>query len=175
MSGVTKRKPERWANVGGSGGDYEVTTWGRVKSYRGKKPVFLHPSVRKGNGKVLTLRLGGRIISLTVGKLVALTFIPNPKNRSRFIRLDKDISNDYAGNLRWATDKESMNHYKVHEGSAKKKSVAVNQLTLSGILVKKWDSMSDPQREGFLTTDISCCCRKKTSYLTHHGFKWEYA
>jgi len=50
------------------------------------------------------------------------------------------------------------------------------QSTLDGVMVKKWDSLSDITRElGINQSSIAYCCKGLKSYRTAGGFKWSYA
>jgi hypothetical protein len=56
----------------------------------------------------------------------------------------------------------------------KKRGVAINQLTIKGILVKTWEELSSIEKElGWLKTNIVKCCRGKQ--LTAYGYKWSYS
>jgi hypothetical protein len=44
-------------------------------------------------------------------KLVATTYIDNPKNKKNILHLDRDKTNNYRTNLKWATHKESLEYH----------------------------------------------------------------
>lgn len=49
----------------------------------------------------------------------------------------------------------------------------VNQLSLEGEFIKKWNSLTEIQNElGYPNSNISCCCIKKQK--TAYGYRWEY-
>ena len=48
----------------------------------------------------------------------------------------------------------------------------VGQYTKDGILVKKYDSAMDTEKDGFHGTHVSACCRKTRK--SHKGYLWRY-
>ena len=77
-------------------------------------------SVRRNNKKIYILsqpinRLGYK--QVTIGKkhhrihrILAMTFIPNPENKSDVNHIDGDKLNNSLDNLEWSTRKENMKH-----------------------------------------------------------------
>ena len=55
----------------------------------------------------------------------------------------------------------------------KKMSKPINQLTLDGKFVRRWDSIMDADRSGYRLSGISKCC--KGIYKNHAGYKWNWA
>ena len=52
-------------------------------------------------------------------------------------------------------------------------SKAINCYSLDGTFVKYYESSADTQKDGFIRTKVSLCCRGKRS--SHKGFLWKYA
>lgn len=147
--------------------DYEISSYGRVKSYR----------IDKDNGKILkthknykgyiTIQLPdlklGTIRHTGIHKLVAEAFIPNPENKSDVNHIDEDKENNYYKNLEWLTHKENLNHGKRN----KKYSKRVECIELGKI----FNSLAEAKREtGANNIHAVCKGRIKTS----GGFHWRY-
>ena len=50
----------------------------------------------------------------------------------------------------------------------------INQLSLNGDFIRRWDSAKDCQNEtGWFNSNINKCCTHKIKY--YKGYKWEYA
>ena len=96
---------------------YEVSNFGRVKSFWEKPPRILKP-VLVGEYLNVDLSTGGKMKSRRVHVLVAKAFIPNPLNKPEVNHDDGNKFNCYIGNLWWATRAENMQHA-VRTGLAK--------------------------------------------------------
>lgn len=64
------------------------------------------------------------------------------------------------------------NNYWLGKYNHPRLSKKVAQYTLSGDLVKVWDSTMEAERNGFSSRKISDCCNN--SRKTHKGFIWKY-
>ena len=88
--------------------DYVISDRGRVFSYYTKK--FLK-SGKDGHGYLLVgLWKNGICKSHRIHRLVALAFIPNPKNKKTVNHIDGVKINNFGSNLEWNTQKENNQH-----------------------------------------------------------------
>lgn len=86
---------------------YAATEDGRIWSHLSKK--FRKPVLRKGYGRLM-LRKNGKYIPQDVHRLVAKTFIPNPKNLPMVNHKDGNRQNNSVENLEWCTHQENNQH-----------------------------------------------------------------
>lgn len=111
---------EIWEDVEGYKGRYQVSSEGRIKSlarkskrdYRGDVSVpekILKQQKREGYLRV-TLTKYSKSKTLSVHRLVAGSFIPNPKNRKYINHKDGDKTNNNVSNLEWCTCSENQKH-----------------------------------------------------------------
>lgn len=87
--------------------DYEISNQGNVRSnkmWRGKGVIILKPKTRGELKNYLCVRLDNKLIS--VHRLVAKAFIPNPDNKPTIDHIDRNTLNNSVENLRWATQSE---------------------------------------------------------------------
>lgn len=117
-----RRRSERWVNVLGFEGHYEVSNFGDVRSVT-REIVRSGPT---GNllkqGKIrrqyvtpkgycrLQLRSEGRVKNALVHILVAEAFLPNPDARTQVNHLNGRKRDNRASNLEWATPSENLRH-----------------------------------------------------------------
>lgn len=82
---------------------YEVSNYGRIKSYHG-------PLLKTHRGCVLLSR-DGESRSFLIHRVVLMAFnVPNPDGKTEVDHLDSDFGNNHLDNLRWATAVENMSN-----------------------------------------------------------------
>lgn len=108
---------ETWKPVCGYEGFYEVSNCGRIKSlvawngheYYHRKKIMKQSRTTTGYKKV-ELYKDGKRKSHKVHRLVAIAFIPNPKNKPHINHIDGNTVNNSVDNLEWCTPKENVDH-----------------------------------------------------------------
>jgi hypothetical protein len=112
---------EIWKNVKGFEGYYEVSNIGRVRRKKGKtiykdgrvaffpQTILKQSENKKGYFRVY-LSKNSKKYTKTVHRIVAETFIPNPKNKKTVNHIDCNKKNNKIENLEWLTNKENMRH-----------------------------------------------------------------
>ena len=100
---------EEWKDIEGYNGDYQVSTFGRVKSFKKGKTMILKPQLRVDYLGV-AISIDGKQKQRRVHVLVAQAFIPNPDNKPEVNHDDGHKFNCHVSNLYWATSSENMQH-----------------------------------------------------------------
>ena len=110
---------EEWRAVPGYEGLYEVSSYGRVKSidryvksksYRLHKGKVLSPGKDRNGYLFVVLSYNGKHKGITVHRLVAESFIPNPDNLPQVNHKDEDKTNNNVDNLEWCDAKYNSNY-----------------------------------------------------------------
>lgn len=177
---------EQWKDIEGYEGYYQVSSEGKIRSLdrvingrliKGKKIKPKHD----GKGYlVLALCKGGKQKYYKVNRLVALTFLPNPKKFPCTNHKDCNPTNNRVENLEWC-DYTYNNHYANRIEKARIKMVnnpkiskEVYKYTLDGDLIAKYPSANEAQRDMGInySRGVSMCCRGIIP--TYKGYKWSY-
>jgi len=115
-----------WKDIPGYEGYYQASIYGKIRSvYRmvefrisGRvqqsymKGRILAENIRKDNYVEVILSVNGISKNLSVHRLVAQTFLPNPENKPQVNHIDGNTQNNNINNLEWATPSENMTHAK---------------------------------------------------------------
>ena len=163
---------------------YQVSNFGRVKSFKGIKERILSPRVNGGYHSVILFNRKPK--NYFIHRLVAKAFIPNPKNKYT-INHKNGIKNDNrVENLEFMTRSENMRHaYRClmiappkgmlgRFGEDHNRSKAVIQMSKNGCIIKKYVSGLDAERKtGIYGENISKVCGGKRN--SAGGYKWKFA
>lgn len=101
---------EMWKDIPGFNGAYQISNYGRLKSYKQHKErlMSLHPN-RYGYVEK-QLYKNNKYINKKIHRLVAEAFIPNPDNLPEVNHKDGNKQNNCVNNLEWCTPKENNWH-----------------------------------------------------------------
>lgn len=172
-------KNEIWKDIAGYEGLYQVSSFGRVKSFnyrRTGKEQCLKPTPDKDGYLKVTLRKNGKGQQLFVHRLVAEAFIPNPNNLPEINHKDENPENNCVSNLEWISHKDNIKYGTRNERVAKKLRNRKDQS--KPVLCVESGKIYTSQREaarqtGAYQTSITQCCRGKLK--TTKGYHWRYA
>ena len=112
------KQQEIWKDIEGFEGIYQVSTFGRVKSLERNgggnnstiKERILKPADNKGYLRVSLYKHRKPNNWKLIHRLVALAFIPNPKNKRQVNHKNFCKSDNTIENLEWATKQEDAAH-----------------------------------------------------------------
>ena len=112
-------KQEIWKDILGFETRYQISNLGRVKS-------LIRTFTKKDGvkmtigGKLLTIQESeylkvsfsecGNTNTFTIHRLIAIAFIPNPKNKPQVNHIDGNKHNNDIQNLEWCTSRENVIH-----------------------------------------------------------------
>ena len=91
--------------------DYEVTSKGEVYSYKNGERKLLKPAVSGSGYHGLSLSNGKEKKAVQVHRLVAMSFLPNPKKLEIVNHIDGNKTNNALSNLEWNTRKGNAKHW----------------------------------------------------------------
>jgi len=180
---------EIWIEIPWYDWKYQLSNFGRVKSFKWKKERILKYWTSIVWYSFVWLTKNCKYKYAYIHRIVAEYFIPNPNNYPIVMHLDNNKKNNVATNLKWWTLSQNTqqaikdwlmdhcyknNYFKWKLWKDHHLSIPVNQYDLDWNFIKKWYWMFDVQRE--LKIDqwsISKCCKWKAKKAG--GFVWEYA
>lgn len=163
---------EVWEDIQGYEGYYQVSNLGRVKSlYKGS--AILKGSVNNRGYHTVILYKDGKYKHFLKHRLVAQAFIPNPQKLPQVNHKDEDKSNNNVSNLEWCTNAYNNLYHDKAKRVGIKEGKPVAQYTLSGKLVRIWESACEAGRAGYHAGHIRECCHEKVQ--THRGYMWWFA
>ena len=145
---------EVWKDIQGFEGQYQISNYGRVKSfYRNEEGFVRIISTNKLGYKWIGLRKPGMNAPThsLIHRLVALHFVPNPdpENLREINHKDGNKENNYFENLEWCTRSYNIKHAFDNGLKANKKgaeswrAVQFYRFNLEGKLLDKWYSVVD--------------------------------
>ena len=101
---------EEWADVPNYEGLYQVSTFGRVKSFQRGKEMILKPQLDNHGYLYVGLHKKGFAVRFQVSRLVAGCFVPNLDSKSEVNHEDGHPLNNHVSNLVWVTHAENIRH-----------------------------------------------------------------
>lgn len=158
---------EEWFDIPGYEGLYQITKNGIIRSltYQGKIrdiPLIRKPNINRYGYAMMLLTKNKIRKNLSVHRLVALTFIPNPNNLPEVNHIDGNKLNNNVSNLEWCTSKENIEHaFK----TGLKKTGEVKHDSINVVLLNTGElfgCITNAAKEYKTTTsEICACCKQK--------------
>ena len=155
-------------DIKGYEGKYAVTSCGKVWSYKRKK--FLKPIRNHKGYERVFLSTDKGVNNVSIHKLVATAYIPNPNNFPQINHKDENKENNSVNNLEWCTNKYNSNYGTRNIRMARSKWRKVLCIELNRI----FDSEKQAEAELKIgVSRISECCSGKNK--TARGYHLRYA
>ncbi len=175
---------EIWRNIKGFEGLYQVSNFGRIKSlnYRHtKKERIMKLSVNNCGYLYVNFHIEGKNRVYMVHRLVAETFIPNPKGYKQVNHINEDKTDNRVENLEWCTAKYNVNYGNCIKKRSSKRvgilntkiSKQVLQFDINGNFIREWPSTREIERTlGYNHNNICSCCNGKINQA--YRYVWKY-
>lgn len=176
---------EIWKDVKDFEGHYQVSNFGRLRSLD-RKIIFKNGRVCLYKGKIRKLNKSdnGYIVvglfnkcnyrMVTLHRLIAETFIPNPDNLPEVNHKDENRLNNNVDNLEWCTHKYNNEYSHTMEKAYISKRKSVLQIDkYTNEIIAKFNSLTDAMNKtGIHKSYISHCCRGDNK--TAGGYIWKF-
>ncbi len=160
---------EKWKDIKGYYGRYQISTFGRVKSIVSNKIMRPH---KLGSYLNISLRdKDQKLHSHRIHRLVATHFIDNPNNEKNVDHIDHNKLNNHVSNLRWVSQSTNINHY----NSIKKKQFIrpILQFNMDGDLIREWININELcENKNYNKSMLYMCLNGK--YKSAYGYRWKY-
>lgn len=172
---------EIWKDIEGYEGLYQISNFGKVKSFRpwnrsfGEKERILKPTINANGYEQVTLyRSQSDRHKFLVHRLVAKAFIENPEHLEAVNHKDENPRNNQVYNLEWCTLSYNNAYGTARVRGSITKGQRVQQLTVNGVLLATYESLQIASEiTGIRKHAIKDCCSGHCQ--TGHGYVWRYA
>ena len=149
---------------------YEITEDGRVLSLKSGK--WLKPKIDKYGYAVYTLFQNGKAYYRTAHRLVASTFIPNPKGLPCVNHINENKLDNRVENLEWCTVRQNNTHGTRNERMSRSKCHRPVIQTLDSEERRYQGVKAASRKTGIAHSQISKHC--KDGLPTTDGSRWRY-
>ncbi|WP_040662498.1 NUMOD4 domain-containing protein [Oscillibacter ruminantium] len=169
---------EIWKPIPGYEGDYEVSSYGKVKSLKYGKERILYQEILTGGYAYVKLCRQNRKKQFRVHRLVAMAFIqnPNPTLLLEVNHKDENVSNNHVDNLEWISPSKnkSFGTRNVRISDSKKKTIEKLDPKSGNVVGSFLGAVAAAKSCGLHSaSSIRKCCRGAVRFCD--GYEWRYA
>lgn len=189
--GQREEEKEEWADIAGWEGIYQVSSHGRLKSFKRVRHGRILSNTNKTGWyfSVVLAMPGMQRRSTRMHRLVAEAFIDNPDRKKYINHIDGNKQNNRVENLEWVTCSENVAHSMkmnplcvlgMNLYNQIIKPNPVKQLSLSGDLIRVFRNCVEAGKATGVCTRNIHYVAARTEYkpgLTRKqagGYRWEY-
>lgn len=182
---------EVWKDVGGFEGEYQISSFGRLKHFSKNGWNILKNTNKKGDYFNVVLTGKSYNKSVRIHRLVAEAFIPNPENKPQVNHIDGNKQNNNVNNLEWVTAKENMLHsVRLNPNQVRPmnyynkyiKPNKIQQFSIDGEFIKEYENAQEAHRATGVCARNILQVANKTPFNKHGnvrrqagGFIWKLA
>ena len=174
---------EIWKDIPRYKGLYQASNKGRIRRLQRtivnhgtvttKKGAIIRQSCSRKGYKRVRIYFNGNEREEFVHRLVAESFIPNPKKMHLVNHKDEIKDNNSLENLEWCDYAYNNTYGTRTKRSAEKQSIKVIQYTLDGRIVAEYPSINEAARQAKISAGHICHVCKGLR-PTAGGFVWAY-
>ena len=147
----TELTNERWKDIDGYDGAYQVSDLGRVRSKKYGRLKIMRPGNNGNEYLRVNLSNGGKIRRFYIHRLVAQAFIPNTDSSKTLINHINEIKSDNkVSNLEWCTAQYNSTYNDIHHRHITYKRDKLKELYEPNLSI-------DKNLEIFKENGIECC------------------
>lgn len=164
---------EKWKKIHDT--KYEISNYGRIKSFQYKKEKILKPSKKKNGYLEIGLMVEPNVRKwFLIHRLVMEVFSPiNNSDTFEVNHKDENKENNRIDNLEWVTSKENCNYgTRNFRLSIKKECVPVECIE-TGTIYRSFKEAS--VKTNIDISGINMCCTGYRNRNTAGGYHWRYA
>ena len=168
---------EEWKDIQGYEGMYQISSHGRVRSFKYNKPKILKPQRHYKGYLFITLHKNGISKKYKIHRLVAQAFIPNPNNYPQVNHKDEIKHNNNINNLEWCTVAYNNTYHDKAKKIGEKNKRKVLCVTTGHIFESVKEARSFFNIKGVSTISECCNGKRKTAGkdpITNKKLVWRY-
>lgn len=188
----TKMEEEIWKPVVDAVGVYEVSDHGHLRcivTTMGHRVRLLKPDPNRKYENYRYKKNDGKYRYVGIQRIMMEAFVPVPDEMkhligTRYLQVnhkDENPQNNTLDNLEWCDARYNTNYGTAmrrkqetrNRTGARGAMVKVKQLSLTGEIIRVWNSIAEASNKlGIFKSQICCCCKGKQR--TAGGYRWEY-
>ena len=162
---------EIYKDIQGYEGKYQISNLGNVYSLITNK--ILKPRLTLDGYYQVDLCKNGVKKHLYIHRLVAQSFLDNPKNYKIVNHKDENSMNNIVSNLEWCNSTYNNNYGNCKRKISEANSIKINQYDMDGNFIKQWLGINNIERCLKINKgNIWMCCKGKRNNAG--GYKWKY-